>query len=198
MGSLLDVPLKPSFRYIHEPVSANEVALPSLGDDSLLAELQNRLLHSRGGTFLITGFRGVGKSTLVLQVRDEIVARNTSTDLVLPVSLSVARSTTTERLLFAVVRRVFETLSDSNVFDKLPPDTRRALLVAYMRTSLSFKETQAEARERAAAIGVGPGSGKGIGAVTNLMIPTLSMSSKRSQSRHRSFVPCLFRDRFRI
>jgi hypothetical protein len=176
------VPLKPSFRYIHEPVSANEVALPSLGDDSLLAELQNRILHSRGGTFLITGFRGVGKSTLVLRVRDEMVARSTSTDLVLPVSLSVARSTTTERLLFAVVRRVFEALSDSDVFDKLPSDTRHALLVAYMRTSLSFKETQAEARERSAAIGVGAGSGKGIGAVTNLVIPTLSMSSKKSQS----------------
>src|SRR5262249_48841011 len=85
-------------------------------------------------------------------------------------------------LLFAVVRRVFEALSDSDVFDKLPPDTRHALLVAYMRTSLSFKETQAEARERSAAIGVGAGSGKGIGAVTNLVIPKLSMSSKRSQS----------------
>jgi len=179
---LLDVPLKPSFRYIHEPVSANEVALPSLGDDSLLAELQNRILHSRGGTFLITGFRGVGKSTLVLRVLDQMVARSTSSDLVLPVSLSVARSTTTERLLFAVVRRVFETLSDSGVLDKLPSDIRHALLVAYMRTSLSFKETQAEARERSATMGMGAGSGKGTGAVTNLVVPKFSMSSRRSQS----------------
>ena len=179
---MLDVPLKPSFRYIHEPVSANEVALPSLGDDSLLAELQNRILHSRGGTFLITGFRGVGKSTLVLRVRDQMVARSTSTDVVLPVALSVARSTTTERLLFAIVRRVFEALSDSDVLDKLPPDIRHALLVAYMRTSLSFKETQAEARERSAAVGVSPVSGKGIGALLNPVMPTLSMSSKRSKS----------------
>jgi len=179
---LLDVPLKPSFRYIHEPVSDNEVALPSLGDDSLLAELQNRILHSRGGTFLITGFRGVGKSTLVLRVRDQMVARSTSRDLILSVSLSVARSTTTERLLFAVVRRVFETLSDSGVLDKLPSDTRHALLVAYMRTSLSFKETQAEARERSAAMGLGAGSGKGIGTVSDLVTPKFSMSSKRSQS----------------
>jgi eukaryotic-like serine/threonine-protein kinase len=181
-GSLLNVPLKPSFRYIHEPVSDNEVALPSLGDDSLLTELQNRILHSRGGTFLITGFRGVGKSTLVLRALDQMVTRSTSSDLVLPVSLSVARSTTTERLLFAVVRRVFETLSDSGVLNKLPPDTRHALLVAYMRTSLSFKETQAEARERSATMGLGVGSDKGARALTNLVIPNLSISAKRSQS----------------
>ena len=181
-SSFLNVPLKPSFRYIHEPVSDNEVALPSLGDDSLLTELQNRILHSRGGTFLITGFRGVGKSTLVLRVLDQLVARSTSSDLVLPVSLSVARSTTTERLLFAVVRRVFETLSDSGVLNKLPPDTRHALLVAYMRTSLSFKETQAEARERSATMGVGVGSDKGARTLTNFVVPNLSMSAKRSRS----------------
>jgi serine/threonine-protein kinase len=181
-GSSLNVPLKPSFRYIHEPVSDNEVALPSLGDDSLLMELQNRILHSRGGTFLITGFRGVGKSTLVLRALDQMVARSTSSDLVLPVSLSVARSTTTERLLFAVVRRVFETLSDSGVLNKLPSDTRHALLVAYMRTSLSFKETQAEARERSATMGMGVGSDKAARAVTKLVIPNLSISAKRSQS----------------
>jgi serine/threonine protein kinase len=180
--SLLDVPLKPSFRYIHEPVSDNEVALPPLADDSLLTELQNRILHSRGGTFLITGFRGVGKSTLVLRALDQMVGQSTSSDLVLPVSLSVARSTTTERLLFAVVRRIFETLGDSGVLSKLPSDIRHSLLVAYMRTSLSFKETQAEVRERSATMGLGVGTDKATRAVTNLVIPNLSMSAKRSQS----------------
>jgi serine/threonine protein kinase len=149
----LTVPLKPSFRYVHEPARAGEDALPSLGNDSLIANLQSRIVHSRGGTFLITGFRGVGKSTLVLRALDEIITKSAiDGELTLPVVVSVARSTTTERLLFAIVRRVFEALSDSGALGKLSPQTRHALLVAYMRTSLSFKETQSEARERSAGL----------------------------------------------
>jgi len=176
----LNIPLKPGFRYIHEPFRGGEEAIAPLGNDALMAQLESRLQHSRGGTFLITGFRGVGKSTLVLRVLDELEARRTSSDWVLPVMLSVARSTTTERLLFAIVRRVFEKLSDSGALESLPADTRHALLVAYMRTSLSFKETQSEARERSAGLGLGIGPGK-LGAA-DFAVPTVSMAAKRSQS----------------
>lgn len=181
-ASLLDVPLKPSFRYVHEPLSWNEDVLPPLGNQTLITELQNRILHSRGGAFLITGFRGVGKSTLVRQALDQIVAQSVPSDLVLPVWLNVARSTTTERLLFAIVRRVFETLSDSGALQRLSPDTRHALIVAYMRTSLSFKETQSEARERSAGVELGAGSGRGVKSVAEFIVPKLSMSAKRTHS----------------
>ena len=178
----LNIPLKQSFRYVHEPSRAAEEAIAPLGHNPLMAQLESRLQHSRGGTFLITGFRGVGKSTLVLRVLDELEARRTSSDWVLPVILSVARSTTTERLLFAIVRRVFEKLSDSGALESLPPDTRHALLVAYMRTSLSFKETQSEARERSAGVDLGLGPGKLVKAAADLAGPTISMSAKRSHS----------------
>lgn len=177
-GLLLEVSLRRSFRYVHEPLRTDEDALPWLGNDLLGAELQSRLLHSRGGTFLITGFRGVGKSTMVLRTLDKMVAASPPGDVVLPVWLSVARSTTTERLLFAIVRRVFEALVDSQVLDRLPPDVRHALLVAYMRTSLSFKETQSEARERSTGLDMSFGSAH----VANVVVPKLSMSSKRSQA----------------
>ncbi len=178
----LNIPLNQTFRYVHEPSRVAEEALSSLGNDTLTAELQSRILHSRGGTFLVTGFRGVGKSTLILRALDEIVARNTPSDLVLPVTLSVARSTTTERLLFAIVRRVFETLSDSGALERLPPPTRHALLLAYMRTSLSFKETQSEARERSAAMDLSIGPGKAVKALADFTVPKVSMSAKRSHS----------------
>jgi serine/threonine-protein kinase len=178
----LNIPLKQTFRYVHEPSRAAEEAIAPLGNDPLMAQLESRLQHSRGGTFLITGFRGVGKSTLVLRVLDELEARRTSSEWVLPVILSVARSTTTERLLFAIVRRVFEKLSDSGALESLPPDTRHALLVAYMRTSLSFKETQSEARERSAGLDLGIGPGKLVKAAADLAGPTISMSAKRSHS----------------
>jgi serine/threonine protein kinase/pSer/pThr/pTyr-binding forkhead associated (FHA) protein len=176
---LLAAPLKSSFRYVHEPLRAADV-LPWLGNQTLKSELQSRVLHSHGGTFLITGFRGVGKSTLVLKVLDEIVARQAPAEVVLPVWLSVARSTSTERLLFAIVRRVFEALSDCGALDRLPPDARHALLISYMRTSLAFKETQSEARERTAGVDLGPAGA--MAKAVDFVVPKVSMSAKRSQS----------------
>ncbi len=174
------VRLNPAFRYVHEPLPADEDVLPWLGNDQFGGELATRLLHSQGGAFLISGFRGVGKTTMVLRVLDQIRKEAAQTgDVVIPVWLSVARSTTTRRLLFAVVRRVFEELAEISVLDRLSPDTRHALLVAYMRTSLSFKETQSEARERAAGLDLGAGKGA---PVVNLAVPKLTMSAKRTHA----------------
>jgi serine/threonine-protein kinase len=181
-ASTLDVPLRQSFRYVHEPSRADDDALPSLGNDELIAKLEKRLRHSRGGTFLITGFRGVGKSTLVMRALDELSARSGPSDIVVPVTLSVARSTTTERLLFAVVRRIFETLHDEGVLDRLPAQTRHALLVSYMRTSLSYKETQSRSSQQSAGLNVGLGPGKLVKAVASIAAPQVSLSASRSQS----------------
>jgi serine/threonine protein kinase len=178
----LDIPLKASFRYVHEPSRADDDALPSLGNDELIAELEKRLRHSRGGTFLITGFRGVGKSTLVMRALDELSTRSGPSDVVVPVALSVARSTTTERLLFAIVRRVFETLSDQGVLERLPSQTRHALLVSYMRTSLSYTETQTRSTQQSAGLNVGLGPGKLVKEVADIAGPQLQMSASRSKS----------------
>lgn len=178
----LDIALKETFRYVHEPSRADDDALPSLGNDELIGRLEKRLRHSRGGTFLITGFRGVGKSTLVMRALDELSARSGPSDVVVPISLSVARSTTTERLLFAIVRRIFETLSDEGVLDRLPPQTRHALLVSYMRTSLSYKETQSKGSQQSAGLNIGLGAGDLVKAVADIAAPQVSLSASRSQS----------------
>jgi serine/threonine protein kinase len=178
----LDIALKESFRYVHEPSRADDDALPSLGNDELIAELEKRLRHSRGGTFLITGFRGVGKSTLVMRALDELSSRSGPSDVLVPVALSVARSTTTERLLFAIVRRVFETLSDQGVLERLPSQTRHALLVSYMRTSLSYTETQTRSSQQSAGLKVGLGPGKLVKEVADIAAPQLQMSASRSKS----------------
>lgn len=181
-AAAVSIRLKPTFRYVHETWARDDEALPSLGNDDLIEALQTRILHSRGGTFLVTGFRGVGKSTLVQQAIDEIATQGAPAEIFLPVVLSVARSTTTEGLLFAIVRRVFETLNESGMLDQLPPHTRHALILAYMRTSLSYKETQSDGRDRSAGINVGVGSGKAIKSIADIAIPSFSMSASRSQS----------------
>ncbi|MFF2851641.1 ATP-binding protein [Streptomyces sp. NPDC058001] len=112
---MLNVPLHRDFRYIHEPRPVDDPAIPVLGHEDLVAGLLRRLTYSHGGTFLITGFRGVGKSTLVLRALDRAARDDTRADVLLTVHLDVARRMEPDQLLFAVVRRIFETLDDRGV-----------------------------------------------------------------------------------
>jgi hypothetical protein len=97
------------FRYVHEPLSIGEGIIPVLGHEDLAQALRERLLHSCGGTFLVTGFQGVGKSTLVNRALAETSRAWDAEGCVLLVTqLDLARSMTADQLLFAIVRRIFE------------------------------------------------------------------------------------------
>ncbi len=132
---------------------------------------------------MITGFRGVGKTTLVERALAELAAEHPRGRRVVPVVLSVARPMATEKLLFAIVRRVFEELTEAGVLEILPAATRQSLLLAYMRTSLSFKETRADAWERAANVDIDPSKlGGGLLKPIGMAIPKTGISTKRSRS----------------
>ena len=45
---------------MHEPLESNHCTVPFLGNQLAVEALKERIRHSRGGAFLITGFRGVG------------------------------------------------------------------------------------------------------------------------------------------
>ncbi|WP_131737249.1 serine/threonine-protein kinase [Actinomadura roseirufa] len=173
---MLILRLKRSFRYVHEPLRTGETSIPLLGNENLADDLRDRIVYSRGGAFLVTGFRGVGKSTTVLRALDTLLHDAGRSEAVLPVVLSVARSTDTDRLLFAIVRRIFEALHDQGLLARLPRETQRSLLLAYMRTSLSFKETRSDAVERTVG---GETAG---GSVLKAIVPKLTMSAKRTRS----------------
>ena len=61
------VPLLPAFRFAHEPVRP-ENATRFVGREAELATLVERIIFSEGGSFLVTGYRGVGKTSFVKQV----------------------------------------------------------------------------------------------------------------------------------
>ncbi|TDC09900.1 serine/threonine-protein kinase [Actinomadura bangladeshensis] len=173
---MLSLPLKRSFRYVHEPLRDGMDAIPSLGNEQLAAELRDRIAYSRGGTFLISGFRGAGKSTTVLRALDALVRDGDRGELVVPVVLNIARSTDTDRLLFALVRRIFESLNDEGLLARLPTETQQSLVLAYMRTSLSFKQTVSDALERGAVADAGGGS------ALKTVVPKVSLTAKRTRS----------------
>ncbi|WP_055701585.1 serine/threonine-protein kinase [Streptomyces silaceus] len=185
---MLHVPLHREFQFIHEPLPVGDESIPVLGHEDLVALLCERLMHSHGGTFLVTGFRGVGKTTLVTRALAQAAARfegasggggrGAERKVLLTVHLSVARRMGVDQLLFAVVRRVFEALDDRGLVQQLPPDVRESLLLAYTRTSLSFTQTQSEGTERGGTLGVGPQQGS-----LSMVSPTLNVTSRRTRNR---------------
>ena len=174
--------LHESFSYLHEPTATPTYRVQPPGEPDRGDELLDRLMHSRGGTFLITGFRGVGKTTSVMRTLDQAAKNLPPHEVVVPVVLNVARPVSTDQLLFAVVRRLFEMLNDNENLLRMPPATRQSLLLAYLRTSLSFKETQTRSSEASTSLGLG-GSGatmpKGL---TSVLMPSVGLSAKRARS----------------
>jgi serine/threonine-protein kinase len=135
----------PSFEYVHEPWSG-ESAIPFLGGRREVTTLADRIAHSRGGTIVVTGFRGVGKSSVVGQALG-LLDERTNSLRVLPVVLSVAHPVSADELLYAVIRRTFEKISDEGLLESLPPDAAQALLLAYLRTSVSLSESRSSSAQ---------------------------------------------------
>ncbi|MCA9744325.1 hypothetical protein KC734_22490, partial [candidate division KSB1 bacterium] len=65
--------LKKTFKFVHEPLSVQERAIPFLAHQPEIDMLKERILNSLGGTFLLTGFRGAGKTTVVQRALEELL-----------------------------------------------------------------------------------------------------------------------------
>jgi len=168
------IDLVDGFQYVHEPLLDDSGPIPFLGDQGAIAGLRDRIRNSRGGSFLVTGFRGAGKTTAVLRTLEQVEAMEPDTLDYLPVVLNVARPIGLDELLFEVVRRLFEALIDRGILDGLAPDVRDQLVLSYARTSLSFRETRSETTDRGATIGLDGGSIP--------LAPKLGLSRSRSKS----------------
>nr|WP_240929572.1 protein kinase [Streptomyces coryli] len=177
---MLNVGLHQGFRYIHEPLPAGDSAIPVLGHEQLVEALKQRLRYSHGGAFLVTGFRGVGKSTLVTRALTEAAEEWSGGEELLTVHLTLARPMTADELLFAVVRRIVEALEDRDLLQRLPREIQGKLLLSYMRTSLSYTQTHSESVEAGAALGTGlTGRAGPLSALT----PTLNLSGRRTREQ---------------
>jgi serine/threonine protein kinase len=147
--------LRPEFSFVHHPLAADEPLIPLLGNEAAIAALAQRIEHSRGGSFLITGFRGVGKSTVVLRAIQQVDGDVAGT--VVHVNLNVARPREPTELMFEVIRRLFEALDDGRAIGRLSPELHERLRLAYQRTLLTFKQTREDGRERSLGLSLDVG-----------------------------------------
>jgi len=109
------IPLVRSFRFIHEPVGVTTTSR-FVGRRDDLESLAERILFSEGGSFLVTGYRGVGKTSFVNQVvrtlEDALpwAERNLGPTEIVDIYLNIARPVQPSELMHHIIRRLHDIL----------------------------------------------------------------------------------------
>jgi serine/threonine-protein kinase len=148
------IPLTPAFSLLHGPLGRDDV-VPLIGNEEVIEDVMRRIIHSSGGSFLVTGFRGVGKTTVVRQALERVRDRGGDVSLV-PVFIDVAQPKTRGELLIELMKGVYERLADERDLSRLRPDLEHKLTRAYERTSKMLKESRAQGVERNIGANLGP------------------------------------------
>jgi serine/threonine-protein kinase len=174
--------LTDGFRYTYRPV-ASDASFAWLGHDAEVTALRERIKHSDGGTFLVAGFPGVGKSTVVNRALQQLTVPNDKGRVLVPVYVNVARPINPEQLLFAVIRRTVDTLTDQGLCDRMPTSALRQLLLAYARTSMSLTQHDERSHQYSRDLSIGGASGSaGAQFILNSLLPKLELGSTDSRS----------------
>src|SRR5688572_3269468 len=118
MAETLKIPLNTNFRFIHEPLgsTARDDWRRFVARENELDEILARILLSEGGAFLITGYRGVGKTTFVRRAVSDIerhlpqVLSAFGPTEIVDVYLNLARPVTAVELMHYVLRSLYNRL----------------------------------------------------------------------------------------
>lgn len=137
------LPLTADFRFIHEPLTSADSDL-YIGRQDGVQHLALRIIRSRGGAFLVTGYRGVGKTSFILQtlhfVQESLPAFKKSMghqELVV-VHLNLARELTPAELMHHVMRRTYQALKNAKILKRLDKDLQELIRSAFERTSFNM------------------------------------------------------------
>jgi serine/threonine-protein kinase len=179
----LNFRLHEKFRYVHEPLIHDDTAIPFLEHQMYVQKLKERILYSTGGSFLVTGFRGVGKTTIIKRTINELINNDNKNKIFIPIFLNIAKPVNSTQLLFEMIRRLFETLLELNILNKLSPEIANAITLSYARTSLSFKQTKSNSIENTIDASIAANKGDGFPTLISTLLKTFSpkiSTSRRS------------------
>lgn len=144
------IPLIQDFSFGHEPIQSL-TNRQFVGRIDEINDFVTRIEHSAGGSFLITGYRGVGKTSFVNEALS--VLRRRMPIPVLDVYVNLARPLTEAELMHLIIRRVYEQLVEKDLYASLSPDLQRRITLAYQRTSANVVRKVSEGWERSAELG---------------------------------------------
>lgn len=184
------IPLKPEFRFAHEPLQA-EANGRFIGRQSEMEALAERILFSEGGSFLITGYRGVGKTSFIIQVlkklEDALPWAETflGETQILDVHLNLARPLKPAELMHHIIRRLYDRLRETGLYPLLSTELKDALTLAHHRTSVNMTRKLAESSER--SFGFDEASFEAVNLKARIKAP-FSFKRSRSQNYEASFL----------
>src|SRR5262245_22848315 len=137
------IPLISSFRYQHEPIGLNGAAR-FVGRQNEIDALAERILFSDGGSVLVTGYRGVGKTSFIHQVVRKLKealpwAQGILGEMkIVDIYINLSRPVLPVQLVHHIIRRLHDSLVEKQLFQLLDPDLKKIITQAYRRTSVNM------------------------------------------------------------
>ena len=137
--------LKKNFKFIQGAITPESINRFSYNDDYKTEKNKfiDRIVHTEtGGCFLVTGYRGVGKTSFVDKIifdADKILKKDNKEKSILKIKINVAKETTSENLMHQIIRNLFFTIISNDNMPKIDNDTREIITRAYLRTIFHFK-----------------------------------------------------------
>ena len=142
------IPLNVGFRFVHEPIHTL-IGHRFVGRVAETEELVQRLQFSDGGSFLITGYRGVGKTSFVNQAIAALELRMA----VLSVHINLSRPLQPAELMHLIIRRIYDRLLEKSWYVLLGEKLQTELTLAYQRTSSNVVRKLSDKWERSLELG---------------------------------------------
>ena len=144
----IGIPLDAGFRFVHEPIRTS-IQHRFVGRAAETEELVQRLQFSDGGSFLITGYRGVGKTSFV----NRVIATLEQRVAVLHVLINLSRPLQPAELMHLIIRSIYDRLVEKNWYGRLGERLQSELTLAYQRTSANVVRKLSDNWERSLELG---------------------------------------------
>jgi hypothetical protein len=140
------ISLGTEFRFVHEPLgTTSDVRWDRfVGRSVELEDFVSRIVLSNGGAFLLTGYRGVGKTSFVNRVINQVRERLPQARAfvgdarVVDMAFNFARPLEPVELLHHIVRGLHSRLVEMSIFERLDPLLREDIRLAVTRTSATI------------------------------------------------------------
>ncbi len=144
------IKINEEYRFFNSNYTFNDNVIPFLKHNTIVERVKDRIKFSNGASFLITGLRGVGKSTLIKRAINDLKADNI---ICLPVFINLSKKIEYKDLLFEIIRRLYESIIDNRIIDKIDGTIANDIVISYSRTSMSIKNSNTINGELEASVG---------------------------------------------
>ena len=167
--------LHADYRIINSNHLFGQGTMPYIKHDPYCRQLGALLANSDGGAILVTGFRGVGKSTMVHNAISRLNQKGFCRMIPIPIVLSAEKKY--DQVLVEIIRQLYETLSQGSFWGELKIETQERIRLAYHRTMLDIKQSQELSVEGEFSIQIPLGSS-----------PSANARSSSQQSKEQSYL----------